>query len=101
MSVMKSFFVVCVGLFAASLVAQEPPKAAMLGKIVRHDPRFDALVAKAWVSPGCYGARIMGAGFGGSVLALVDRAQVKTFVTSIGRPALICATADGAYVTPQ
>ena len=64
-------------------------------------PTVDALVEKAWTIDGCYGARIMGAGFGGSVLALVDRAQIKTFVTSIGRPALICTTADGAYVVPR
>jgi galactokinase len=64
-------------------------------------PTVDALVEKAWSIEGCYGARIMGAGFGGSVLALVDRAQVKNFEASIGRPALICATADGAYVAPQ
>jgi len=64
-------------------------------------PTVDALVEKAWSIAGCYGARIMGAGFGGSVLALVDRAHVKNFATSIGRPALICATADGAYVAPR
>jgi galactokinase len=64
-------------------------------------PTIDALVEKAWAIAGCYGARIMGAGFGGSVLALVDHAQVKTFATSIGRPVLICATADGAYVAPK
>ncbi|HEY0832043.1 MAG TPA: galactokinase family protein [Candidatus Dormibacteraeota bacterium] len=64
-------------------------------------PTVDALVEKAWSLEGCYGARIMGAGFGGSVLALVDRAEIKTFGTSIGRPVLICATADGAYVAPK
>jgi len=64
-------------------------------------PTVDALVEKAWSIEGCYGARIMGAGFGGSVLALVERAQIKTFVASIGQPALVCATADGAYVAPQ
>ena len=64
-------------------------------------PTVDALVEKAWSIAGCYGARIMGAGFGGSVLALVDRAQIKTFTTSIGRPALVCATADGAYVVSK
>jgi len=36
-------------------------------------PTVDALVQRAWASTGCYGARIMGAGFGGSVLALVER----------------------------
>jgi galactokinase len=64
-------------------------------------PTVDALVEKAWAVAGCYGARIMGAGFGGSVLALVDRAQAKTFATSIGRPVLMCATADGAYVATR
>ncbi|HKB33893.1 MAG TPA: galactokinase family protein [Candidatus Dormibacteraeota bacterium] len=64
-------------------------------------PTVDTLVEKAWSIAGCYGARIMGAGFGGSVLALVDRAHIKTFVTAIGRPTLICATADGAYVAPR
>ena len=64
-------------------------------------PTVDALVEKSWGIAGCYGARIMGAGFGGSVLALVDRAQTTTFATAIGRPALICATADGAYVAAR
>ncbi len=61
-------------------------------------PTVDALVERAWASAGCYGARIMGAGFGGSVLALVQREQTKAFAESIGRPVLFCATADGAYV---
>jgi galactokinase len=61
-------------------------------------PNIDALVQRADSIDGCYGARIMGAGFGGSMLALVDRDQTEKFVQSIGRPALICATADGAYV---
>ncbi len=58
----------------------------------------DAIVEKAWGIAGCYGARIMGAGFGGSILALVDRNQTKTFADAIGRQVLFCATADGAYV---
>jgi galactokinase len=62
-------------------------------------PTVDALVEKAWGIAGCYGARIMGAGFGGSVLALVDHAQTRLFAASIGRPVLFCATADGAFVT--
>jgi galactokinase len=62
-------------------------------------PTVDALVEKAWGIAGCYGARIMGAGFGGSVLALVDHTQTRPFAASIGRPVLFCATADGAFVT--
>jgi galactokinase len=61
-------------------------------------PNIDALVQKADSIDGCYGARIMGAGFGGSMLALVDRDKTENFVHSMGRPAMICATADGAYV---
>ena len=49
---------------------------------------------------GCYGARIMGAGFGGSILALVDIAKTERFVSSMDRPVLICATADGAFAKP-
>ena len=62
-------------------------------------PHVDALVEVASAIEGCYGARIMGAGFGGSILALVDRAQTESFAASINRPVILCATADGAYVT--
>jgi galactokinase len=57
----------------------------------------DAIVECAWKAGGCYGARIMGAGFGGSILALVDRTKTVTFEKAIGRPVLFCSTADGAY----
>ena len=57
----------------------------------------DALVARACRADGCYGARIMGAGFGGSVLALVDRESAEAFAGAMGRPVLLCSTADGAY----
>lgn len=60
-------------------------------------PNVDALVERAWSIDGCYGARIMGAGFGGSVLALVDRDRADSFVREIGRPVIVCSTADGAY----
>jgi galactokinase len=60
-------------------------------------PRVDAIVECAWKTDGCYGARIMGAGFGGSILALVDRNATRGFEGAIGRPVLFCATADGAF----
>jgi galactokinase len=60
-------------------------------------PNVDALVEKAWGAAGCYGARIMGAGFGGSILALVARDETSAFAAGLGRPVLFCATADGAY----
>jgi galactokinase len=64
-------------------------------------PTVDALVQRADSIDGCFGARIMGAGFGGSILALVARGKTKSFVESMGRAVLLCATADGAYVRPQ
>ena len=62
-------------------------------------PNVDALVERADAIDGCYGSRIMGAGFGGSILALVAEAKTKRFVEEIGRPVLICSTADGAFAT--
>lgn len=64
-------------------------------------PVVDAIVERAWSLAGCYGARIMGAGFGGSILALVDREHIQSFTASIGRPVFFCTTADGAYVRTQ
>jgi len=61
-------------------------------------PNVDAIVERAWSLKGCYGARIMGAGFGGSILALVQRAETDAFALSIDRPVLICSTANGAFV---
>jgi len=60
-------------------------------------PNVDALVERASSIDGCYGARIMGAGFGGSMLALLDRTKTQLFVAVLGRPVLICSTADGAF----
>ena len=60
-------------------------------------PNVDAIVERAWNIPGCYGARIMGAGFGGSILALVAREDTEPFTAAIGRPVLVCSTADGAF----
>jgi galactokinase len=60
----------------------------------------DALVEKAWSIYGCLGARIMGAGFGGSIIALLRRGSERVFAAQIGRPVILCATADGAYTAP-
>jgi galactokinase len=62
-------------------------------------PHVDALVEKAWAAPGCYGARIMGAGFGGSILALIRRGAQKALSAAVERPILVCSTADGAFVS--
>ena len=62
--------------------------------------QVDAIVEKAWSIYGCLGARIMGAGFGGSIIALLRRGSERIFTAQIGRPVIMCATADGAYTTP-
>ena len=59
--------------------------------------QVDALVEHAWTIYGCLGARIMGAGFGGSIIALLRRGSEKIFTAQMGRPVILCATADGAY----
>lgn len=64
-------------------------------------PHVDALVEKAWAAPGCYGARIMGAGFGGSILALIRHGAEKALSAAVDRPIIVCSTADGAFVAPR
>ena len=64
-------------------------------------PTVDALVERAASIDGCYGARIMGAGFGGSIIALVRRGSERIFAAQMGRPVILCAPADGAYTSSQ
>ncbi|HET7339007.1 MAG TPA: galactokinase family protein [Candidatus Dormibacteraeota bacterium] len=59
----------------------------------------DTLVERADGIDGCYGARIMGAGFGGSILALVEQRRADDFIAEMQRPVLICSTADGAFAS--
>jgi galactokinase len=61
-------------------------------------PHVDALVEKAWAAQGCFGARIMGAGFGGSILALVAKGSEAALEAAVERPVIVCKTADGAFV---
>jgi galactokinase len=42
-------------------------------------PEMDALVGAARQVPGCYGARLTGAGFGGCTVSLVERSAVERF----------------------
>ena len=92
--------------FVAALRARDFPRMGELLKeshrSLRDDfevstPTVDALVADADSIEGCFGSRIMGAGFGGSILALVARDKTEEFLRAMPRPVLICATADGAY----
>jgi galactokinase len=45
---------------------------------------LDAAVELALAHPGCYGARLTGAGFGGSVVVLCDRASTKVVAADLG-----------------
>ena len=46
-------------------------------------PELNAMVEAAVASPGCYGARLTGAGFGGCVVALVNPKDVSDFESSV------------------
>jgi galactokinase len=46
-------------------------------------PELDVLVNTATGLPGCYGARLTGAGFGGCTISLVDSDQADPFVKSL------------------
>jgi len=73
-------------------------------------PEIDFLVACAAATPGCYGARLTGAGFGGAVIALVDADQAAVIASDVinrycartSRPgsALLVAADEGARVHP-
>jgi len=45
--------------------------------------RLDAMVAAARGVPGCHGARLVGAGFGGSVVALVEQGAAEACVAAL------------------
>lgn len=71
---------------------------------------LDILAAAAWQVPGCYGARLVGGGFGGCVAALAKESAVPEIIQSMenafesefGRrpPIFVCKAADGAEVLP-
>lgn len=44
---------------------------------------LDTLVYEAVKAPGCIGARMTGAGFGGCAIALVDKALLEDFITQV------------------
>jgi galactokinase len=80
---------------AAAVRALEAGDVAALGRLMnesheslRRDcevstPRLDAMVAVARGVPGCHGARLVGAGFGGSVVALVDQGAAKACAAAL------------------
>lgn len=59
-------------------------------------PELDQMVELAIEKPGCFGARMTGAGFGGCVVAIFDRNQVEPALTEI-----LAAYRAGAEVEPD
>jgi galactokinase len=69
-------------------------------------PELDLLCATAWATPGCWGARLVGGGFGGCVAALVDASAVEAvqerldgaFLAAYGRrpPSFVTRAGEGA-----
>ena len=60
-------------------------------------PAVDELVRKAQGTPGCLGARIMGAGFGGTILALLEPGAEVRLGEAMGDRVTYCKTATGAW----
>jgi galactokinase len=95
---------------------------AMFGRLMRQSqissgvnyensiPELDLLAATAWQTPGCYGARFSGAGFGGCMQILAERPAVPAIQQALAEafekefdrapPMFTCTIADGASVTP-
>jgi galactokinase len=71
-------------------------------------PQLNAIVEAAQAQPGCHGARMTGAGFGGCAVALIEADRAATFTPAVARryeqstglkPALyVCQATDGAAV---
>jgi galactokinase len=69
---------------------------------------LDILAAAAWQVPGCYGARLVGGGFGGCVAALAKESAVPEIIQSMEEafedefdrrpPIFVCKAAAGAEV---
>lgn len=96
-----------VGQFVAALDNED---GEALGRLLREShrslrddfevstPEVEEVVSAAAAAPGCLGARLMGAGFGGSVLALLEAGSERRFREAMGAwPVIVCRTASGPY----
>ena len=95
----------------AAAVAMRAGDAAALGRLMnesheslRNDyevssDKLDAMVQLAREQPGCLGARMTGAGFGGCAVALVESAQAETFVAQLTQAyQVLCTLVPKLYV---
>lgn len=62
-------------------------------------PELDAMVEAAWSAPGCIGARMTGAGFGGAAVALVEQEAIEPFLASVSAEYRRRTGRDGAFHT--
>jgi galactokinase len=84
--------------------------ASMRDDFEASGPALDAIVALAADAPGCFGARLTGAGFAGCAIALVERTAIPAFRARVARGYLratgspaqlyVTAAADGAQIEP-
>jgi galactokinase len=90
--------------FADALLAEDVESAGELmaesHESMRTDfevstPRLDALVRDLAATPGIYGARLTGAGFGGSVVALAAQGAARP------DDAIVVRASEGARVRPE
>ncbi len=64
-------------------------------------PELDAMVEAALASPGCVAARMTGAGFGGSVVALVQRSLQDRFLDAVAFEYQSRTQREGAFFLTQ
>jgi galactokinase len=102
---------------ASAMESNDPVKLGQLMKASHASLRddfevtntaLDSIVVCALAQPGCYGARMTGAGFGGCAVAVVRADAVESFITAVTdcyqsaaglTPALhVCTAANGAEV---
>ncbi|MBO0746163.1 MAG: galactokinase [Candidatus Dormibacteraeota bacterium] len=100
-----------VGEFVAALEEDDRPRLRRLlllaHESLRDDlevtvPETDAIVARVADLPGCHGARQMGGGFGGSVVALVDEDATGALRAAFpDGSVLLCESAAGPYASGE
>jgi galactokinase len=71
-------------------------------------PELDVMAQTAWEAPGCIGARMTGAGFGGACVALVKTNETEAFAdyvapryqsgSGLEGGFIVCQAVDGAHV---
>jgi galactokinase len=104
----------------SAVSAMQNGDASMLGTLMKSshlslrddfevsNHELNAMVELAQTQPGCYGARMTGAGFGGCAVALVEASTAETFrqtitdlyqqVTGLTPAVYVCQASEGASV---